>query len=101
MRRIFDWDRNKEKINIGKHDGIDFTTALEVFEDPFHVTYPDDDEYREERWKTVGFTKQGYLLLLVIHTIEDEEDGSEYIRIISARKASSNEKKIYTRGGRF
>ena len=28
----FEWDDNKEQINIAKH-GIDFTTAARVFED--------------------------------------------------------------------
>ncbi len=30
---IFDWDENKERANIKKHDGIDFDEASEVFFD--------------------------------------------------------------------
>ena len=100
MEQKFDWDRKKEQLNIRKH-GIDFKTALEVFDDPFQVTIQDRFENGELRWQTIGCTKQGYLLLLVAHTLEDEEDGTEYIRIISAWKAGPKAKKLYASGGRF
>ena len=40
----------------------------------------------EERWQTTGMV-DGLLLLLVAHTIFDE-DGDEIVRIISAREAT-------------
>ena len=99
-RRKIDWDRNKERLNIRKH-GIDFKTAAEVFGDPFQVTVQDRFENGEYRWQTVGFTKQGYLLLLVAHTLEfidDEGNEYEYIRIVSARKADGAARKRYEKG---
>ena len=97
MKRKFDWDNNKERLNIRKH-GYDFETAKEVFGDPFQVTSQDRFENGELRWQTIGFTKRGHLLLLVAHTTEDEE-GYEHIRIISARKATKSEANYYIQGG--
>ena len=37
----------------------------------------------------------GYLLLLVAHTVRDDENGSEVIRIISARRPTKQEKQRY------
>ncbi|WP_406604551.1 hypothetical protein [Bartonella gliris] len=37
----------------------------------------------------------GFLLLLVAHTVHDDKDGIEVIRIISARRANSKERKRY------
>ena len=102
MKREFDWDANKERLNIRKH-GIDFETAVEVFADPRHVTIQDRFENGEYRWQTVGFsTTCGCLLLLVAHTLDeiedDEDEDYEYIRIISARKADREAKKRYQAG---
>ena len=102
MKQEFEWDANKERLNIRKH-GIDFHTALEVFDDPHRVTVQDRFENGEYRWQTVGFSQtHGCLLLLVAHTldeIEDDEEGTayEYIRIISARKADRKDKALYGR----
>lgn len=48
----------------------------------------------ELRWQTLGIVG-GFVLLLVAHTIRDEESGVEVIRVISARRADRREKKIY------
>ena len=51
----------------------------------------------ETRWNTLGLV-EGHLLLLVAHTIyEDDEDGVEVeiIRIISARRADRSERRRY------
>ena len=47
----------------------------------------------EERWQTLG-SVGGVVVLLVAHTFRDEE-GEEVIRIISARKATARERRIY------
>jgi uncharacterized protein len=52
----------------------------------------DQAEEGEERWKTVGMPAG--VVLLVVHT-HREEGGEEYIRIISARKATPWERRIY------
>ncbi len=53
-------------------------------------------EEGEERWRTLGMAG-GVVVLLVAHTYR-EEGGEEYIRMISARKATPRERKIYEEG---
>ena len=89
----FEWDETKNQRNIRKH-GISFETAALAFTDPLHVSIQDRIERGEERWQTLGKI-QGYTLLLVAHLIWDEEDGTEVIRIISARKAEPKERRLY------
>ena len=60
----FEWDSEKEKVNINKH-GITFEQASYVFADPFALNKYDDN--------------------------------IEYVRIISARKATNNEQQSYQR----
>lgn len=70
-----------------------FETALLVFDDPCSVMVRDRIVDGEERWHTVGIV-EGLLLLLVVHTME-EENGEEWVRIISARDATAREKRLY------
>ena len=51
-------------------------------------------ENGERRWQTLGIV-EGYLLLLVAHTVRDSEDNTEVIRIISARRAEPKERVRY------
>lgn len=88
----FEWDSVKATLNERKH-GISFALAEQAFLDPNALMNLDRVEPREYRWKTLGMV-QGLLLLLVAHTYI-EEDGDEVIRIISARRADSKEKKLY------
>jgi uncharacterized DUF497 family protein len=48
----------------------------------------------ERRWQTLGLVG-GYLVLLVAHTVGEDDDGIEIIRIISARAADRKERKFY------
>ena len=84
------WDEDKARTNINKHD-VAFELAIQVFEDPFHLTEPDLYPH-EERWRTIGQPFPDHpLLLFVVHTEDDGEGG----RIISARKALKHERKAY------
>ncbi len=94
-KMIFEWDEKKNRRNRAKH-GVSFEAATLVFEDPHAVGVADRAEEGEERWKTVGMPA-GVVLLLVVHT-HREEGGEEYVRIISARKATARERKIYEEG---
>lgn len=91
----FAWDETKNSINRLKHQ-ISFETAQLVFDDPFHISRQDRIENGEQRWQTIGLA-HGVVLLLVVHTYT-EADGQETIRIVSARKAGSLERKIYAEG---
>ncbi len=93
MEARFEWDPSKAESNFRKHR-VSFETALRVFADPFAMVEQDRIENGEHRWQTLGIVN-GYLLLLVAHTVRNDEDGTELIRIISARRAEPKERKHY------
>ena len=89
----FEWDKNKENSNIKKH-GITFEQASYVFADEYALNKYDDEHSNEkDRWILLG-KSLSETLLLVVHTFRDSE-GAEFVRIISARRASKTEKQIY------
>jgi len=90
---IFKWNGQKNLSNIQKH-GIDFETASLVFYDPKALTVQDRIENGEERWQTIGVINE-IVMVLVAHAISYDDDDSEIIRIISARKADRKERKYY------
>ena len=90
---MFSWDEAKNASNQRKH-GISFEAAVLVFDDPLHLSRQDRFENGEPRWQTLGMTG-GIVLLLVAHTWRESEDGPEQIRIISARRATQQERKFY------
>jgi uncharacterized DUF497 family protein len=86
----FSWDENKRSINRSKH-GIDFIDVKTVF-DGYTFTFEDTRfNYGEERFVTSGLLNG--CVVVIVHT-EDEKS----IRIISARKATRNEQKMYYQG---
>lgn len=89
----FEWDERKDQRNRAKH-GVSFETARLVFDDPNHLSIQDRHEAGEERWQTLGLAG-GIVVLLVAHTWREEGDGQEVIRIISARKATTRERRHY------
>jgi len=93
----FEWDEAKNLSNQRKHDGVSFEEAGQLFQDPLHVSVQDRIEGGEQRWQTVGAV-QGFVILVVAHTVteEDADGGSvEIIRIISARRATPRERRRY------
>jgi uncharacterized protein len=92
----FSWDEAKNKRNQRKH-GVSFEAAKLVFEDPMHFSRQDRTEDGEQRWQTIGMVAD-VALLLVAHTWEDTVSDSEHIRIISARRATKLERKVYEQG---
>jgi len=90
----FEWDTEKERKNIQKH-GVTFEQASYVFADPFALSkYDDDHSEDEDRWILLG-KSMNEVILVVIHTFRD--NGTEYVRIISARKATKRERQEYER----
>lgn len=87
----FTWDEQKNQSNRNKH-GISFDTAVHAFFDPLHVSRLERVIEGEERWQTIGMI-EGVLLILVAHTVIDEQE--EVIRIISARKVTRRERIEY------
>lgn len=89
----FEWDRKKETMNIKKH-GVTFEQASYVFSDTYALSLFDDEHSEEEERYILLGKSLNETLLLVVHTFRDK-NGVESIRIISARKATSHEKKAY------
>lgn len=85
---VFEWDSIKDAANRKKH-GISFELAIEAFADPQGVYLADRlHSIGEERMQYVGQIG-GDILVLIVFTERAA------IRIISARKASKKEQKIY------
>lgn len=87
---IFEWDSEKERINIKKH-GLDFSTAARVFKDENRLEIYDElHSDFEERYITIGVIDNIAYVVVVVYT-----ERGEAIRIISARKATNNERRMY------
>jgi uncharacterized protein len=85
----FVWNDGKARINPTNHDGITFQQAAEIFFDPFLVVV-DASRNEEARDAVIGLDAR-WNLLCMVH-IEREEN---VIRIISARKATFQERAEY------
>jgi uncharacterized protein len=90
----FEWDESKNLSNIIKH-GLDFQQAKRIFDDPNLLTFEDTRfSYGEIREISIGqlllTTQSKIIIVVVVHT---DREGA--IRLISARKASKQERKIY------
>jgi uncharacterized DUF497 family protein len=84
-----EWDPKKAKSNLRKHR-VSFEEAATALSDSMAATGIDPDHSTiEERYVTFGVSEKGRLVV-VSHTEKDE-----IIRIISARKASKGERKLY------
>lgn len=84
----FEWDEDKNQINIAKH-GIGFDTARLIFEGPTLDRIDDRQDYGEERTISLGMIKD-ILVLVVVHT-----DRKGKTRLISARPAKRSERSLY------
>lgn len=87
----FEWDQNKNLVNIKKHK-ISFEEAETVFFDDNARLIPDPEHsIEEERFIILGFTIK-LRILVVVHSYKENDD---LIRIISARRATKSEIKYY------
>lgn len=93
MATRFEWDAAKARSNLRKH-GVSFDDAIAAYADTYALTVQDRIEGGELRWQTLGLV-DNYLVLLVAHTVGEDEDGTEIVRIISARAADRKERKRY------
>ena len=95
----YEWDERKNRENQRKH-GVDFELASEVFEDErCLIRFDRVDEAGEQRWHAIGAVSVEAgtaLILLVAHVYREEDhDGEEIVRIISARRAGKNDVRRY------
>ncbi len=91
---IFSWDERKNRGNLRKH-GVSFEEASTAFADE-NARLRRDPDYGtdEDRFILLGFSAK-LRILVVVHVYRQDE---KQIRIISARRATKNERKQY---GRF
>lgn len=83
----FEWDEDKNQLNLKKH-GIDFETAMLVFNDMQRIEiYDVEHSTEEDRYNTIGMVHD---VLFVVYT-----ERRENIRLISARLATRAERSIY------
>ena len=90
----FEWDAGNSRSNQKKHAGIDFETASRVFADPSLMLRKDRVIDGEQGWHGIGAVRKAVLLVVHLH-LEEDPNGEEVIRIISAREADSRERRIY------
>jgi uncharacterized DUF497 family protein len=86
------WDEIKADKNVEKHE-VSFEEAATVFFTGPVLCNQDDEQ---DRMKTIGFSSNARLLLVVTF----EQDGDE-VRIITARKADRHEKEEFEKRVRF
>ncbi|HEX7956026.1 MAG TPA: BrnT family toxin [Pyrinomonadaceae bacterium] len=85
----FEWDDAKAAANLRKH-GVSFDEAAEVFSDPYALESEDaEHSYGELRVDAVGYSATR--MLFVIFTLRR----GDVIRIISARKPTPSEIRMY------
>ena len=87
---LFEWDDEKEQINIRKH-GLNFEIAARVFDDPDRLEIYDElHSEQEDRYITIGMIGDVTCIVMVVYT-----ERGEAIRIISARAATNRERRLY------
>jgi uncharacterized DUF497 family protein len=87
----YEWDEGKSISNMKKH-GVSFDEAVTVFLDENLMIMADEDHSEvEERFIVIGHSKHPRLLV-VCHCYKQSD---EVIRIISARKATKTEERVY------
>ncbi len=92
MELTFEWEENKARANFRKHK-VSFEEAKTIFNDPLLLTFPDFEHSNgEQRQLSIGRSAQGRVLI-VVHM-----DRNKNIRLISGRKATPNERRIYEQG---
>ena len=85
----FEWNQKKAASNLSKH-GVAFEEALTVFADPLARIFDDEDHSTEEQREIIIGHSVNHRLLLVCFAAQE---GST--RILSARKATKQERKDY------
>jgi len=87
----FEWNLSKAASNKKKH-GVSFEEAKSVFYDEFALQFFDEkSSIAEDRFLLMGLSAKSRVLL-ICHC---ESDSGDLIRIISARKATNKERKLY------
>lgn len=84
-----EWDAKKAAANLKKH-GVSFVEAASCFDDPEGCYLRSEAEGYEDRLILIALSEKRRVLF-VVHA----EVGKSVIRIVSARKASPAQRRIY------
>lgn len=84
----YEWDENKRQSNLEKH-GLDFVIAYKIYESLDKLTIP-SHYASEQRWIDIAPMGEELLVLTLVYTYRKER-----IRVISLRKASKQERRLY------
>jgi uncharacterized DUF497 family protein len=86
----FEWDERKARANLRKHL-VSFLTTAAIFEDDMLERVDDREDYGKVRWVALGRVDEE--VYRFVYTWR----GGDVIRVISAQKASRDEREIYYR----
>lgn len=89
----YTWDETKRQANLQKH-GLDFSDAEKVFAGPLLLIDDQRADYGEQRMIGIGLLD--CLVVLIVHVESDEA-----IRIISMRRADSDETDLFYRSAGY
>ncbi len=89
LHDLFEYDDRKAWTNLKKHR-VSFEESMTAFIDPLSLTIQDPLHSADEERRIIVGRSVKNRLLVVVHV-----DRGAKIRIISARKASANERKRY------
>ncbi len=90
----FDWDDTQAAVSSRLH-AITFKEAVTLFHDPLALSCRDEMQSGiSEHWITLGQTRQAGLVV-VVHTFQSWSPREAQVRIISARKATEDERHQY------
>jgi uncharacterized protein len=87
----FEWDAAKEAANLRKHS-VSFVEAVTAFLDERGITAPDLDH--PGRFILIGMSSERGVLFVV------SAEAGDRLRIISARKASPAQRRVYEHGAK-
>lgn len=79
----------KKRDQIEKH-GLDFAGSYKVFESTMMVGLDEREDYDEDRWIGIGLLDNNRVVVIVFTEPEDDT-----VRVISFRKATTDERKRY------
>lgn len=81
------WDEQKRELNIQKH-GLDFVDVHQIFAGVIFTIEDDRFQYPEPRYVTIG--QLNNIVVVLVHA-----DQGNDTRIISMRKATKHERRLY------
>lgn len=94
MKEVYEWNKRKAQINLAKHK-VSFEEGETIFDDPFLITYADElHSETEDRWVSIGMSSKERVLL-VVHVEKIATNNFVLVRIISCRKATTSERRLY------